>query len=123
MYNNKNINYNKGQFSSGDELSGDEYSGYNDVIFDNSGSGSETIINTNNSETRTYVSLFIILGLVIIVGVSMFIFNRLSRNDGTEIHRTQDILNNLPEISNVNEQQNINTLKSFNINSSRCTEV
>lgn len=123
MYNNKNINYNIGQFSSGDELSGGEYSGYNDVIFDNSGSGSETIINTNNSETRTYVSLFIILGLVIIVGVSMFIFNRLSRNDGTEIHRTQDILNNLPEISNVNEQQNINTLQSFNINSSRCTEV
>nr|QDY51785.1 hypothetical protein 1_170 [Mimiviridae sp. ChoanoV1] len=123
MYNNKNINYNKGQFSSGDELSGDEYSGYNDVIFDNSGSGSETIININNSETRTYVSLFIILGLLIIVGISMFMFNRLSRNDGTEIHRTQDILNNLPEISNENEQQNINTLKSFNINSSRCTEV
>ena len=47
MYNNKNINYNKGQFSSGDELSEYEYSGYNDVIFDNSGSGSETIINTN----------------------------------------------------------------------------
>ena len=123
MYNNKNINYNIGQFSSGDELSGDEYSGYNDLIYDNSGSGSETITNTNNSETRTYVSLFIILGLVIIVGVSMFIFNRLSRNDGTEIHRTQDILNNLPEISNENEQQNINTLKSFNINSSRYTEV
>ena len=123
MYNNKNINYNKGQFSSGDELSEYEYSGYNDVIFDNSGSGSETIINTNNSETRTYVSLFIILGLVVIVGVSIFMFNRLSINNGTEIHRTQDILNNLPEISTVNEQQNINTLQSFNIKSSKCTEV
>ena len=123
MYNNKNMYNNKSQFSSVEEISGDEYSGYNDVIFDNSGSGSETIINTNNSETKTYVSLFIILGLVVIVGVSMYMFNRLSRNEGTEIHRTQDILNNLPEILTVNEQQSINTLQSFNINSSICTEV
>ena len=117
-----NINYNKSQFSSGDELSGDELSGDEYSGYDNSGSNSGSGIITNTEkDPRSYVSLFIILGIVIIIGVSMLMVSRLSINTGTEIHRSRDILDNSPEISTTNENNNLKTLDSFN--TTMCSEV
>ena len=114
-----NINYNKSQFSSGDELSGDEYSGFDDS---GSNSGSGIIINTEK-DPRSYVSLFIILGIVIIIGVSMLMVSRLSINTGTEIHRSRDILDNSPEISTTNENENNHFKNLDSFNTTMCSEV